>query len=50
MTLELNIFNLVKQPLDMDYLHDETTCFVDSLVEEHVDFICIKDFLEPCLF
>lgn len=50
MTLKLKIFNLVKQPLDMNYLHDKTTCLIDSLVEEHIDSICMKDFLELYLF
>lgn len=45
MTLELNIFNLVKQPLDVDDLHEKNTCLIDSLVEEHTDSICMEDSL-----
>lgn len=50
MILKLNIFNLVKQLLDMGDLHDKNACLIETLVKEHIDSICMKDSLELCLY
>ena len=35
MTMEMNVFNLCKQPIDYDNVEDEEACLIEALVQEH---------------
>ena len=35
MILEMNVFNLCKQPMDHDDVENEEACLIEALVQEH---------------
>ncbi|RVW81639.1 Retrovirus-related Pol polyprotein from transposon 17.6 [Vitis vinifera] len=37
MTVEMNVFNLCKQPMDHDDVENEEACLIDALVQEHTE-------------
>ena len=37
MTVEMNVFNLCKQPMDHDDMENEETCLIEALVQEHIE-------------
>ncbi|KAL6321855.1 hypothetical protein AAG906_035556 [Vitis piasezkii] len=37
MTVEMNVFNLCKQPMDHDDVEDEQACLIEALVQEHTE-------------
>ncbi|RVW99480.1 hypothetical protein CK203_038495 [Vitis vinifera] len=37
MTVEMNVFNLCKQPMDHDDVEDEEACLIEALVQEHTE-------------
>ncbi|RVW89451.1 Retrovirus-related Pol polyprotein from transposon 17.6 [Vitis vinifera] len=36
MTVEMNVFNLCKQPMDHDDVENEEACLIEALVQEHI--------------
>jgi hypothetical protein len=47
MTMELNIFQIKKEPLDYDQMHQ--VCFIEEIIEEVIEESSIEDPLEACL-
>ncbi|KAL6325997.1 hypothetical protein AAG906_038489 [Vitis piasezkii] len=37
MTVEMNVFNLCKQPMDHDDVENEEACLIEVLVQEHIE-------------
>ena len=37
MTVEMNVFNLCKQPMDHDDVENEEACLIEALVQEHIE-------------
>ncbi|RVX18356.1 Retrovirus-related Pol polyprotein from transposon 17.6 [Vitis vinifera] len=37
MTVEMNVFNLCKQPMDHDDVENEEACLIEALVQEHTE-------------
>ena len=37
MTVEMNVFNLCKQPMDHDDVEDEEACLIEALVQEYIE-------------
>jgi hypothetical protein len=47
MTVELNIFHIIKQPLDYDQMNQ--VCLIEEILDEVIEESSIKDPLEACL-
>jgi hypothetical protein len=47
MTMELNIFQIRKQPLDYDQMHQ--LCLIKEIIDEVIEESSIEDPLEACL-
>jgi hypothetical protein len=47
MTVELNIFQIRKQPLDYDQMHQ--VCLIEEIIDEVIEEARIEDPLEACL-
>ena len=37
MTVEMNVFNLCKQPMNHDDVENEEACLIEALVQEHIE-------------
>ncbi|RVW27244.1 hypothetical protein CK203_107141 [Vitis vinifera] len=37
MTMEMNVFNLCKQPMNHDDVEDEEACLIEALVQKHIE-------------
>ena len=37
MTVEMNVLNLCKQPMNHDDVENEEACLIEALVQEHIE-------------